>query len=83
MSSAVDGATSRRSAAASPHAATAQAITAQVTTSAMWWDALQSRDHSAATRWRSALIAREVTPHSAAGARRGGKPPKRRGRTEK
>jgi len=67
-SSAPDGATSRTSAAASPNVDTAQAITGQPTTSAMWWDALQRGDHSAASRWRSAPIAGEITSDSAAGA---------------
>jgi len=67
MSSAVGGATSRTSAAASPNEATAQVISGQATTNAMWWDALQSRDHSAATRWRSAQIAKEIISHLAAG----------------
>jgi len=68
VSSAVGGATSRTSVTASANGATAQAITAQATTSAMWRDAMQSRDHSVATCWRSALIAKKITSHSAAGA---------------
>jgi len=58
--SVLGGATSKTNAAASPNVATAQAITGQATTSAMWWDALQCRDHAVATRWRSYLIATEI-----------------------
>jgi len=68
VSSAAGGATLRTSAAASPDVATAQAITGRATINAMWWDALQSWDHSAATRWRSDLIAKETISRSAAGA---------------
>jgi hypothetical protein len=48
--------------------ATAQAITGPATTSAILQDALQISDHSAATRWRSALIVKQITSHSVAGA---------------
>jgi len=68
LSSAVGGAMSRTSVAASPNVAISQAITGQTTTSAIWWDALLSRDHSAATVWRSALIAKEIRSNSAEGA---------------
>jgi len=83
VNSAAGGATLRTSAAASPNVATAQAITGRATTNAMWWDALQSRDHSAATHWRSAQIAKDTISRSAEGVRRRPKPPKRRGRAAK
>jgi len=67
VSSAVDWDTTRTSAAVSANVATAQAITGHATTSAMWWAALQSQDHSTATHWRSALIAKEITSRSPAG----------------
>jgi len=56
-SSAVDGAPERISAATSPSGVTDQAITEQATTSAMQGCVQRSRDHSAATLWRSATIA--------------------------
>jgi len=60
VSSAEGGATLRASEAASPSVATAQAITEQVTTNGMSWDSWQSRDQSAAARWRCALIATAI-----------------------
>jgi len=80
VSSAAGGATSRAGAAATPSVATAQAVTGQTTTNAMLWDAQQTRDDSAATGRRSALIAVEMISRSAAGARRRPKLAKRRGR---
>ena len=68
VSSAAGGATLRTNAAASPNVATSQAITGRATTNTMRWDALQFRDHSAATHWRSALIAKATISGSAAGA---------------
>jgi hypothetical protein len=67
VSSAAGGATSRSRVAASLGVATTQGITGRATTNVMRWDALQSRDHSAATLWRRALFAKEIMSHSAAG----------------
>jgi len=83
VSSAVGGVTYRISEATSPSIATAQAITGQATTSAMLWGVRHSRDHSAATRWRSAPIAKEITLRAAAGVQRRAKPPERGGRAER
>jgi len=68
VSTAVCGVTWRPSLVVCPNGATDQAITGQVTTSAMWWDAISIRDHSAATRWRSAQIGQEIPLYSAEGA---------------
>jgi len=65
VSPALGRATSRPSVAASANVTTLQATTGQATTSSMWSHALQSRDHSAATRWRRALIATVITSRSA------------------
>jgi len=68
VSSAVDGATYKTRATRSPSVTTAQAISGQGTINAMSWGVWQSRDHSAATRWRSAPTIKEIILHLAAGA---------------
>jgi hypothetical protein len=83
VSSAVDGATSRRRAAISPSVATAQATLGQVTTNAMQLGVRRSRHHSAATRLSNALTGREIILCSAAGALKRAKQAKRSGRAEK
>ena len=70
VSSAVDGATKRISAATSHSVATAQVITGYATTSAMQWGLRQRTDHTAAKHWRSAPIGKEIMLRSAAGAER-------------
>jgi len=67
VSSAVDWATWRRSVGASPGVPTAQGITGQVTTNTLSLSVQQSRAHSAATRWRNALIAKVIILNSVAG----------------
>jgi len=73
-STAADWATHRASAAASPHAATAQGRTAQVNISATSCGALQSMAQSAATHKRNAPIPEVTTSQSAVGAQRRQKP---------
>jgi hypothetical protein len=83
VSSAVDGATSKTCAAGCPSVATAQEITVHATTNAMLCGVWQSRDHSVATGWKSAPIAKEIILSSAAGVRRRSKTPKWGGRAER
>ena len=83
VSKAFGGATMRTRVAASSNVATAQAITGQATTNAIRWDAVESRDHSAATHWGTALIVRKIITRLTAGARIWPNIPKWRVRAEK
>jgi len=80
VSSAVDGVSLQRSAAASPHLATSQVITGQRATIAMWWGAQKSCDHSLVICWGSAPAATGIALRLAKHAQRRLKPPRRRGR---